>query len=85
MPWWLEGLNWKADNPDANAMTPLYLHVVKFLDEIGDRRRIELLRIQKLKSRNELTNEALPDQESISEDNFDLHDIEDLLDQPDDE
>ena len=88
MPWWLEGLNWKEDNPDANAIAPLYLHVVKFLDKIGDRRRMELLRIQKLKSRIELTNEAFPDQESISEgseDNFDLQDIEDQLDQPDDE
>ena len=49
---------------------------------------MELLRIQKLKSRIELTNEAFPDQESISEgseDNFDLQNIEDLLDQPDDE
>ena len=85
MPWWLEGLNWKADNPDANAMAPLYLHVVKLLYKIIDRRSMELLRIQKLKSRSELTNEAFPDQESISEGNFDLHDIEDKLDQPDDE
>ena len=66
-------------------MTPLYIYVVKFLDKIGDRRRVELLRIQKLKSRNEVTNETFPDQESISEDDFDLHDVEDLLDQPDDE
>ena len=65
-------MNWKADNPDANAIAPLYLHVVKFLDEIGAKRSMELLRIQKLKSRIEVTNEAFPDQESISEDNFEL-------------
>jgi hypothetical protein len=45
----------------------------------GDRRRFELLRIQRLKSRSELTNEASPDQEIISggsEDNLDLQDGE---------
>ncbi len=40
---------------------------IAFLDKIGDRRRFELLRIQRLKSRSELTNEASPDQETFSE------------------
>ncbi len=46
---------------------------------IGDRRRFELLRIQRLKSRSELANEAPPEQETFSEgseDNLDLQDGE---------
>ena len=77
LPWWLEGWNWKEDSSKADAIAPLYLHVTRLLNKIGDRRRYELLRIQKLKSRSELTNEAFPDQETFSEgseDNLDLQD-----------
>ena len=51
---------------------------------IGDRRRFELLRIQRLKSRSELTNEASPEQETFSEgseDNLDLQDEDGLSDE----
>ncbi len=54
----------------------------------GDRRRFELLRIQRLKSRSELTNEASPDQEIISEgseDNLDLQDEEGWSDELEEE
>ena len=54
----------------------------------GDRRRFELLRIQRLKSRSELTNEAFPDQETISEgseDNLDLQDEEGWSDELEEE
>ncbi len=73
----MEGWNWKEDCSKADAIAPLYLHVTRFLNKIGDRRRYELLRIQKLNSRSELTNEAFPDQETFSEgseDNLDLQD-----------
>ena len=77
LPWWLEGWNWKEDSSNADAIAPLYLHVARFLNKIADRRRFELLRVQRLKSRSELTNEASPDQETFSEgseDNLDLQD-----------
>ena len=71
-----------------DAIAPLYLHVARFLDKIGDRRRFELLRIQRLKYRSELTNEAFPDQETISEgseDNLDLQDEEGWSDELEEE
>jgi hypothetical protein len=44
------------------TITPLYLHVVRFLDEIGGRRRLEVLKIHKLKLRKKSSKEASPDQ-----------------------
>ena len=88
LPWWLEGRNWKEDSPNVDAIAPLYLHVARFLDKIGDRRRFELLRIQRLKYRSELTNEAFPDQETISEgseENLDLQDEEGWSDELEEE
>ena len=69
------------------TIVPLYLHVARFLDKIGERRRLELLKIQKLKVRQEVTNEAFPDQEIVSEgseDDLNFQVLDELLEELED-
>jgi hypothetical protein len=67
MPLWLEGCKREGANQTEIIIVPAYLHVVRFLDKIGERRRLEILKMQKLKLRQELSNEAHPDREVDSE------------------
>ena len=80
MPLWLEGCKREEANQTEITIAPVYLHVVRFLDNIGERRRLEILKIQKLKLRQELSNGAHPDQEVDSEGSEDDELLEDLED-----
>jgi hypothetical protein len=82
MPLWLEGCKREEANQTEITIAPVYLHVVRFLDKIGERRRLEILKIQKLKLRQELSNEAHPDREVDSEgsdDNLNFQEEDELL------
>jgi hypothetical protein len=67
MPIWPEEYKREEANQSEITIAPVYLCVVRFLDKIGERRRLEILKIQKLKIRHDLSNEAYPDQEVVSE------------------
>jgi hypothetical protein len=82
MPLWLEGCKREGANQTEIIIVPAYLHVVRFLDKIGERRRLEILKIQKLKLRQELSNEAHPDREvdsEGSEDDLNFQEEDELL------
>ena len=88
MPIWLEGYKREEANQSEITIAPVYIHVARFLDKIGERRRLEILKIQKLKMRQDSSNEAYPDQEVVSEGSEDdlnfqeedewLEDLEDI-------
>ena len=59
---WLEGCKMEEAYQLEITIAPAYLHV-RFLDDIGERRRPWILKIQKLKLRQELSNEAHLDQD----------------------
>ena len=87
MPVWLEGSSVEDNSQNKITIAPLYLHVARFLDKIGERRRLELLKIQKLKVRQEVTNEAFPDQEIVSEgseDDLNFQVLDELLEELED-
>ena len=82
MPVWLEGCKREEANQTEITIAPVYLHVVRFLDKIGERRRLEILKIQKLRLRQEVSNEAHPDQEvdsEGSEDDLNFREVDEWL------
>ena len=82
MPLWLEGCKREEANQTETTIAPVYLHVVRFLDKIGERRRLEILKIQKLKLRQELSKGVHPDQEvdsEGSEDDLNFQEEDELL------
>ncbi len=82
MPLWLEGYTREEAIQTEITIPPVYLHVVSFLDQIGKRRRLEILKIQKLKLRQELSNEAHSDRKvdsEGSEDDLNFQEEDELL------
>ncbi len=70
-------MNRKENKPDSNAIAPFYLHVARFFDKIVDSGRLELLGIQRLKTRSEGIKETLLDQETFSEGSEEYLDLQD--------
>jgi hypothetical protein len=82
MPFWLEGVKREDAHQIEISIVPVYQHVVRFLDKIGERRRLEIMKIKRLRFGQELSNEAHLDQEvdsEGSEDDLNFQEVDEWL------